>query len=157
MEMKVRKMAGHLIRRLNQVSTHLFSSHMHERGFDLTSVQFAAMDAIQTHNEHNNDKIDQAGVAAMIAYDRNTIGGVIDRLVQKGYVKRTISKRDKRARELNLTQAGEKIFEEILPVVTALQKEITGGLTKAEQTTFLKLANKALNNLPENALPESAK
>ena len=86
------KMAGHLIRRMNQISTHVFSQRMQAEGRDLTPVQFAALDTIIA-----NPGIDQASVAARIAYDRATIGGVIDRLEQKGYVERTISRRDRRA------------------------------------------------------------
>ena len=96
--MKVQNMAGHLIRRLNQASTHIFAKRMQETGVDLTPVQFAAMDAIASY-----PGIDQAGVAARIAYDRATIGGVIDRLEQKGYVRRSVSTPDRRAREVHLT------------------------------------------------------
>ena len=39
-------MAGHLIRRLNQQSTQVFQSQVQEAGFDITSVQFAALDTI---------------------------------------------------------------------------------------------------------------
>jgi len=149
MGMKAHKMAGHLIRRMNQISTQIFNTHMQQTGFDLTPVQFAAMDAIATC-----PGIDQAGVAAKIAYDRNTIGGVIDRLEQKGFIIRNVSKRDRRARELQLTETGIGVFNKILPVVSALQKEILGGLNRAEQDSFLELANKAINN---PALPGSAR
>lgn len=146
--MKAYGMAGHLIRRLNQLSTQVFSKHMHEAGFDLTPVQFAAMDAIVTH-----PGIDQAGVAAKIAYDRATIGGVIDRLEQKGYVSRTVSKHDRRAREVRATDMGMRAFDDILPVVTALQVEVLGGLDAAERQTFLTLARKAIGTEAELANP----
>ena len=142
--MSVKQMAGHLIRRLHQISTQVFSSHLREVGFDLTPVQFAAMDAIAAH-----PGIDQAGVAAKIAYDRATIGGVIDRLDQKGLVLRSVSKKDRRARELRLTEKGRQVFDEILPVVTALQDDILPGLTPAERTSFLALAEKAVANASE--------
>ena len=135
-------MAGHLIRRLNQISTQVFSKHMQQAGFDLTPVQFAAMDAIITH-----PGIDQAGVATHIAYDRATIGGVIDRLEQKGYVVREVSQRDRRAREVRATQEGARAFAEILPIVTALQDEVLGGLNEAEKQTFLNLARKAIGGI----------
>ena len=45
--MEAQGMAGHLIRRLNQVSTQVFTKGMQAAGYDLTSVQFAAMDAIR--------------------------------------------------------------------------------------------------------------
>lgn len=139
--MKVYGMAGHLIRRLNQLSTHVFSSHMQEIGIDLTPVQFAALDAV-----HSNPGIDQAGIAAKIAYDRATIGGVIDRLEQKGFVTRSVSKRDRRAREVALSTKGQKVYEDILPVVIALQAEILDRLTPDEKDQFLRLAEKAVHS-----------
>lgn len=137
--MKAHGMPGHLIRRLNQISTQVFSRHMQRAAIDLTPVQFAALDAIISH-----PGIDQAGVAALIAYDRATIGGVIDRLETKGLVAREISKRDRRAREVHVTDAGEKAFEEILPIVSALQDEVLAELDVAERETFLQLAKKAI-------------
>ena len=137
--MKAQKMAGHLIRRLNQASTHIFAKHLQEAGFDLTPVQFAAMDAIAS-----DPGIDQAGVAAKIAYDRATIGGVIDRLEHKTYVARSISKRDRRAREVRLTPKGQAVFDAVLPHVTALQDDILQALDDDERATFLALARKAL-------------
>lgn len=139
--MKAHGMAGHLVRRLHQISTQVFTGRMREAGFDLTPVQFAAMDAIITH-----PGIDQAGVAARIAYDRATIGGVIDRLEQKGYVERTVSRRDRRAREVRPTETGLRAFAEILPVVTALQDDILPGLDATERARFMALAGKAIGN-----------
>ncbi len=132
-------MPGHLIRRLNQISTQIFARHMGDLGLDLTPVQFAAMDALMAE-----PGIDQARVAARIAYDRATIGGVIDRLEQKGWVTRQISQRDRRAREVRLTDQGQAVFENILPVVQDLQGEIIQGLTETEQASFLQLARKAI-------------
>ncbi len=137
--MEARKMPGHLIRRLHQVSTQVFTRRVHEAGFDLTPVQFAAMDAIVC-----NPGIDQAGVATRIAYDRATIGGVIDRLEQKGYVTRNVSRQDRRAREVWPTGPGLRVYRDSLPLVAALQDEILPGLTDEERARFLDLAVKAI-------------
>ncbi len=153
--MKALGMAGHLIRRLNQISTQVFTRRMKKSGFDLTPVQFAAMDAIIA-----DPGIDQAGIAARIAYDRATIGGVIDRLVHKGYVVRIVSRRDRRARELRPTDGGLRAFHEILPIVTGLQQEILAGLNEAERNTFLELATKMVgdpSNLPPVEKPGARK
>ena len=132
-------MAGHLIRRLNQISTQVFSRHMQAAGHDLTPVQFAAMDALAA-----DPGIDQATVAARIAYDRATIGGVIDRLEHKGLVARRISDRDRRAREVRLTDRGAQVFAEILPVVAGFQADVLPGLDAAERDAFLALARKTI-------------
>ena len=133
-------MAGHLIRRLHQQSTAVFVQRTQAAGFDLTPVQFAAMDAIHTHPGS-----DQARVAELIGYDRATIGGVIDRLDKKGWVRRVVSARDRRARELSLTTEGASVRAAVLPTVRDVQQAILPGLSATERTQFLALARRALD------------
>lgn len=133
-------MAGHLIRRLHQHSTQVYTARTREAGFDITSVQFAALDAIKA-----NPGIDQAGVAALIAYDRPTIGEVINRLVAKGLIERAVNDADRRARVLRLTSAGMTAYERLLPVVRDLQQDILGKLTPGERATFLTLVKTAIS------------
>jgi DNA-binding MarR family transcriptional regulator len=133
------KMAGHLIRRLHQQSTQIFQARMHAAGFDLTSVQFAALDAIA-----QQAGIDQASLAATIGFDRATIGGVIDRLEHKRLVQRVVSAQDRRARRLHLTPEGERMLDASRPVVEALQADVLAPLSRAERSAFMALAHKAL-------------
>ena len=133
------RMPGHLIRRLHQVSTQVFLERVREAGFDLTPVQFAALDALR-----DSPGIDQAGLAQAIGKDRATVGAVADRLEQKGLVVRAVSRRDKRARELTITAEGEAVIAAILPVVEQLQKEILPGLDATEYQQFIALATKAV-------------
>jgi len=133
------EMAGHLIRRLHQQSTQVFQAQTQAAGFELTSVQFAALDAIA-----QQPGVDQASLAATISFDRATIGGVIDRLESKGLVQRVVSPQDRRARQLHLTPDGRRLLAACRPVIEALQAEILAPLSPAERTVFLKLAHKAL-------------
>lgn len=132
-------MAGHLIRRLHQQSSQIFVQRTKAAGFDLTSVQFAALDAIRSRPD-----TDQARVAELIAYDRATIGGVIERLEQKGLVRRVVSERDRRARELSLTPEGERVLSALLPIVREVQDEILGSLGDTDRAQFLALARQVL-------------
>ena len=134
-------MAGHLIRRLHQLSTQVFVQRTQAAGFDLTPVQFAALDAIGHH-----PGTDQATVAELIAYDRATIGGVIERLEQKGWVDRVVSERDRRARVLSLTPEGQRILAALVPVVRNLQDEILQALGEADRARFLRLARQAVGS-----------
>lgn len=137
------RMAGHLIRRLHQISTQVFGQHMEAAGQDLTPVQFAALDAIA-----HCPGMDQAGLADAIAKDRATIGAVVDRLERKGLVIRVISLRDKRARELTLSDQGQAVVAALLPVVAGLQRDILPGLTEEEYQQFIALAIKAQTPRP---------
>jgi DNA-binding MarR family transcriptional regulator len=132
-------MAGHLIRRLQQQSTQVFQAQMQAAGFDLTSVQFAALDAIALQ-----PGMDQAGLAATIGFDRATIGGVVDRLELKGLVQRVVRPQDRRARMLHLTPQGQTQLAASRLVVEALQADILGPLSPSEQQVFMRLARKAL-------------
>ncbi|WP_342620500.1 MarR family transcriptional regulator [Rhodoferax sp. GW822-FHT02A01] len=137
--MDERKMAGHLIRRLHQQSMQVFQAQTQAAGFDLTSVQFAALNALA-----RDPGIDQASLAATIGFDRATIGGVIDRLERKGLVQREVSAQDRRARQLTLTAEGESMLTACRPVVKALQTDILALLSPAEREAFMALAKKAL-------------
>lgn len=137
--MKAQRMAGHLIRRLHQVSTHVFATQTQAAGIKMTPVQFAALDAIKS-----NPNADQAQIALLISYDRATIGGVIDRLEKKGLVTRQTSASDRRSREVRVTAKGAKMFNSTVPVVQALQNDILSGLNEAEKAQFLSLAAKAM-------------
>ncbi|MFZ7091130.1 MarR family winged helix-turn-helix transcriptional regulator [Primorskyibacter sp. 2E233] len=131
-------MAGHLIRRLHQISTQTFQARAKASGVDMTPVQYAALEAIEV-----NPGVDQATVAALIAYDRATIGGVIDRLEAKGLIQRRVSETDRRARVLTLTEDGARQLQVFRPIVAELQTTILQGLNKSEREMFLTLAQKA--------------
>ena len=137
--MKRIDMAGHLIRRLHQHSTQTFQAHTRAAGHELTSVQFAALDAIA-----QQPGIDQATLAAAISFDRATIGGVLERLESKGWIRRETSASDRRARLLHLTRDGMRELAALRPVVEALQGEILAALPVAERKAFVRLARRAL-------------
>jgi MarR family transcriptional regulator, temperature-dependent positive regulator of motility len=96
-------MPGHLARRFHQIAVAVFLAEVEEAGSDLTPVQYAALVAVSA-----TPGIDQVTLAGLIAYDRTTITGVVDRLVQKELVMRRASIDDRRARELNITDAGRR-------------------------------------------------
>jgi DNA-binding MarR family transcriptional regulator len=132
--MAVQDMAGHLIRRLHQQSTAIFAERTQAAGFDLTPVQFAALEAIRVY-----PGIDQSGVAEQIGYDRATIGGVIDRLLKKAWINRTTNAKDRRSRELSLTPQGRRVLATLTPLVHDLQSAILHPLSEADQSALLQL------------------
>lgn len=135
--LEIHDMAGHLIRRLQQISASVFAERVGEAGFDVTPVQYAALVAIAA-----NPGVDQATLAGLIAYDRVTIGGVLDRLEQKAMIARETSSRDRRARVLHMTHDGEAALARLTPVVQSVQREILTGLDDNERETLLALLKK---------------
>ncbi|MGJ5036881.1 MULTISPECIES: MarR family winged helix-turn-helix transcriptional regulator [unclassified Bradyrhizobium] len=147
-------MPGHLARRFQQIAVAVFLAEVEAAGFDLTPVQYAALAAIAA-----NPAIDQITLAGLIAYDRTTITGVIDRLAQKGLVVRRASARDRRSRELLITDEGRRTLEAITPAVEAAQRLMVRGLSEAEAKELIRLMQKAIaagNDLSRAPLREGA-
>jgi len=133
------EMPGHLARRFQQIAVAVFLAEVEDAGFDLTPVQYAALSAIKA-----NPGIDQVTLAGLIAYDRTTITGVVDRLVQKGLLVRHPSSRDRRARELQITDSGKRTLRGITPAVEAAQRSMLRGLTGKEGADLMRLLRKAI-------------
>jgi MarR family transcriptional regulator, temperature-dependent positive regulator of motility len=147
-------MPGHLARRFQQIAVAVFLTEVENAGYDLTPVQYAALAAID-----GNPGIDQITLAGLIAYDRSTITGVIDRLAQKRLIARRESSRDRRARELNVTEAGRRILRGMTPAVEAAQRRMLHGLTDKEAGELVRLLQKAIaagNELSRAPLRETA-
>lgn len=132
-------MPGHLARRFQQIAVAVFLAEVGEAGFDLTPVQYAALATIKA-----NPGLDQVTLAGLIAYDRTTITGVIDRLVQKGLAERRASSRDRRARELEITDEGRRTLRKITPAVESAQRVMLRGLSAKEGEELMRLLRKVI-------------
>jgi MarR family transcriptional regulator, lower aerobic nicotinate degradation pathway regulator len=125
-------MPGHLIRRAHQVSTALFAEECGKVG--LTSVQFAALYAVRASGE-----LDATRLAEQIAFDRATIGDVLDRLQAKGWIARAGSRDDRRVKLIRLTAKGAALLKRVEPAVARVQERLLAPLSPAEHAQFLAL------------------
>ena len=132
---------GYLFRRMQQIAVAIFVEEC--RAYDLTPVQFAALVAIHTH-----PGIDATRLSAVIAFDRSTLGNVIERLETKGYIERKSSREDKRIKLLYLTKAGGTLLRDIIPSVDRAQARMLQPLKPADRKALLALLTQLvdLNN-----------
>jgi MarR family transcriptional regulator, temperature-dependent positive regulator of motility len=148
---------GHLARRFQQIAVAVFHAEVEAAGHDLTPVQYAALGTVATH-----PGLDQATLAGLIAYDRTTITGVVDRLVQKGLLLRQANSADRRAHKLQITAHGRRVLDGIEPAVEAAQRIMLRGLTAKEAAELMRLLRKAiaagndLSRAPMQAAPPAA-
>ena len=132
---------GYLFRRMQQIAVALFIEEC--RAFALTPVQYAALIAIHTH-----PGIDATRLSAVIAFDRSTLGSVIERLEAKQLIDRKPSPEDKRVKLLYLTRAGAAILRDIMPSVEKAQARMLQPLKAADRKVLLALLTQLvdLNN-----------
>jgi DNA-binding MarR family transcriptional regulator len=123
---------GYLFRRMQQIAVSIFVEEC--KAHDLTPVQYAALVAIQTH-----PGIDATRLSAVIAFDRSTLGSVIERLETKLYIERKPARSDKRVKLLHLTKAGTALLRDVMPSVDRAQARMLQSLTPADRQTLLAL------------------
>src|SRR6202045_3401209 len=117
---------GYLFRRMQQIAVSIFVEEC--RDHDLTPVQFASLVAIHTH-----PGIDATRLSAVIAFDRSTLGNVIERLETKNYVQRKPARQDRPVKRLSLTKAGGALLRDIMPSVARAQARMLQPLKPADR------------------------
>jgi DNA-binding MarR family transcriptional regulator len=123
---------GHLIRRAHQISTALFTEECGQ--FDMTSVQYAALTAIAL-----NPDVDATRLSALIAFDRSTIGDVLERLETKNWIIRGPSATDRRVKLLRISPAGAALLRTVEESVQRVQERLLAPLAPRDRATMVRL------------------
>jgi DNA-binding MarR family transcriptional regulator len=132
---------GYLFRRMQQIAVAIFIEECRE--FDLTPVQYAALIAIQTH-----PGIDATRLSLVIAFDRSTLGSVIERLEAKNYIERRPGIADRRTKQLYPTAGGAALLPKMREAVERAQARMLAPLKANERKSLMALLGRLvdLNN-----------
>jgi DNA-binding MarR family transcriptional regulator len=74
-----------------------------------------------------------------LAHKRSTLTSILDRLVARGFVTRTVSPDDRRSFVVDTTAAGRRAAARVHGHLTALEAAVARAVTSAEMRTFLKV------------------
>lgn len=141
---------GHLIRRAQQIAVALFMEECAE--LDLTPVQYAALVAVREH-----PGIDATRLSSLIAFDRSTLGNVLERLETRKLVQRYASPDDKRVKLLRLSPAGVAMLARARVPVARAQQRVLAPLNPADRERFVALLeqlvemNNEVSRVPQRA------
>jgi DNA-binding MarR family transcriptional regulator len=83
--------------------------------------------------------IDQNTVAAKMAIDRTSVSAMVDRLEKRKLLKRAVHAEDRRARSLQLTDAGKALCARLRPQSRAAQRGVLATLSVSERELFVAL------------------
>jgi DNA-binding MarR family transcriptional regulator len=144
------RVAAHLVRRTQQIHDALFSSGID----DLTSPQFAALLVID-----KQPKIESMRLAEAVGYDIATLGGLVNRLLAKKYIRRTIGTHDRRTRLISITARGKAALEAALPRAIEVDERLLSALPEKDRELFVALLERIVESGPallNERLEESA-
>jgi len=117
--------------------------------FDVSRAEVQILYSLTQH-----DVLVAQDIALVTGQPKNTISRAISVLLEKGYLYRTTSEDDKRAKSLELTEPGRTMIEEVIPFIVERQNLMRDVLSENEKKTFDKLLSKIVYSLPEWVYPD---
>jgi DNA-binding MarR family transcriptional regulator len=134
-ETVLHKLVGYNCRRAYLKILPEFNKQMAQ--FDLRPVEFTAISLLKANPNINQKRLSQA-----LDVSPPNLAILLDRLEQRGLVRRQRNPMDKRSQTLTLTAPGLGICDEAEQVAAALELGATAALSEAERTELMRLLQK---------------
>ena len=107
--------------------------------YDLTVMQIVTLCSLKT-----GESVPMNMISCLLVCDASNVTGIVDRLVQRGYIYRQESDEDRRVKVIGLTVKGERLRETVLREISTTQPDSMSALSPDEFETLRKLLKKAL-------------
>src|SRR5215470_4271122 len=117
---------GHgMIRLINRVRVEMIDALDRELAkYDISAPQLIVLASVA-----NSEADSAARLCKNISYDPGAMTRMIDRLEQKGLIRRTPNPDDRRAMNLELTTAGRALYPQLLAAKDAVQAQFLRGFS----------------------------
>lgn len=135
---------ANLLRRAQKLSLALFAEE--SEGLDISRSQFEALIAVSRF-----PGLDQISLARIFGIDRSTTAQVLEVLVQRGLVARTVHPDDRRKRVLELTADGEKALALAGAAARRAEPRLLSPLSSAEIDALVAALNITCTQIPSSA------
>lgn len=109
--------------------------------FDISAAQFVILVALATGEADS-----AASLCRGISYDPGAMTRMIDRLEQKGLIRRTDHPDDRRRVGLELTAEGKAVYPKLRAASMAVQNRFLGGFSKSDVRQLEVLLQRMLAN-----------
>jgi MarR family transcriptional regulator for hemolysin len=102
-----------------------------------------------------NDGVTQSELAEILEVEKPTLGRLLDRLEQKGWVRREADANDRRAKRVFLTQEVEPAIKAMRAAAADMRRDAVAGLSAEQQERFVDalLTIKANLSRSDNGVP----
>jgi len=110
---------------------------------DITVDQALILFFLEKHPE-----LSQKEIASLVFKDKASVTRMINLMVTKGYIKRSINEENRRRYKLRITAIGAEILSDLAPIVTSNRKKALQGISEEEliqmETTLAKLISNCI-------------
>ena len=102
-------------------------NNIFEKVNDITVDQAIILFLLKEHPEFSQKKI-----AAILFKDNASVTRMINLIVSKGYLKRSINEENRRRFKLEITAKGSRVLFDLAPIISNNRKKALQGLTEEE-------------------------
>lgn len=131
---------GYRIKLLSQLMSRKFQERLEP--FGLTPFHWIVLCCLW-----QEDGLATCSIGERLQQVGGTITGVLDRMEERGLIRRERDTRDRRIWRIWLTEAGKQLETVLPPVVVELREEAMKGMSYADRELFSQLLNQAIANL----------
>lgn len=142
--MRERKTIGFLFKQINNVYEKEFNNRLRRLG--ITSSQCEVLDFLL---QSSKDEVTQRDIERALNLKNPTVTGLLKRLDEKGFILSVPSGKDKRCKNIYLTEKAYDIQKRMEMDRKNLDKMLTLGMTKKEIDALYKMLNRVLYNIAE--------
>ena len=107
---KAQSSIGYLVKRAHSLCVDVIEPLFEEHGFTFLQYQILAW-------LRDGNVLNPSDICAQYRHNSGALTRVIDQLEEKGFIERLRRDRDRRKVELQLTEAGRKVIESLIPLV----------------------------------------
>ncbi|GAB3378134.1 MarR family transcriptional regulator [Spongiibacter taiwanensis] len=144
---------GFLIHDVSRLRRTVYDQHLKPLG--ITRSQWWVLSNL---SRHDGDGYMQVELARLLDVGKVTLGGLIDRLEDSGFVIRVPDKNDRRSKRVLISPKGAEVLKQIESVSRKLNNEILKEIAPEDEEKFAQLLAKMKSNLIEmEALPVASK
>ncbi len=142
--MRERKTIGFLFKQINTVYEKEFNNRLKRLG--ITSSQCEVLDFLL---QSSKDEVNQRDIERALNLKNPTVTGLLKRLDEKGFILSVPSGKDRRCKNIYLTEKAYDIQKRMEMERKKLDKMLALGMTKKETDALYKMLNRVLYNIAE--------
>src|SRR4028118_2257844 len=131
---------GYRIKLLSQVMSRKFQERLEP--FGLTTFHWVVLCCLW-----EDDGLATSSIGERLQQVGGTLTGVLDRMEERGLVRRERDTRDRRIWRIWLTESGRELQEVLPPLVAAIRDRSVEGFSQADRELFSQLIDQAILNL----------
>lgn len=131
---------GYLLAAASRLTSKEFNKTL--KDYNITAPQWSVLNFLQQEGG-----FPQTQIGEQLHWDKATIGDIVENLLKKGLVTRTVSPQDRRAYRVCITPAGEAIIFKVLDIEARINADTCRGMSQEEAVLLHRLLKQAIENL----------